>query len=411
LSKQRLAFQRKNDWKVVEMFKTDIKEQLNLIKRGVQELISEEELISKLKECKQQTRALRVKAGFDPTAPDIHLGHTVLLNKLRQFQDLGHKVLFLIGDFTGMIGDPSGQDKSRQRLTQQEIQENALTYKKQVFKILDPHKTEVIFNSSWFKKMTSGEILDLASHTTLAQILARQDFSQRYTQGKDISFLELFYPLLQAYDSVYLKADIEIGGTDQKFNLLLGRELQSDFGQAPQVILMLPLLEGTDGTQKMSKSFSNYIGINEKPQDMFGKLMSISDELMFKYYNLLTDENLDTIKKMHPKEAKLKLAQALTAQYHGDNIAKIESNEFEKVFSQRELPKDIPAYKLKSKKTSIINLLIDSGLAKSKNEARRLIKEGAVSLDGAKLDREDAIIDKQGVLRVGKRRFLKIDND
>ena len=391
------------------MPRTDIKEQLNLIKRGVQELISEEELISKLKECQQQTRALRVKAGFDPTAPDIHLGHSVLLNKLRQFQDLGHKVLFLIGDFTGMIGDPSGQDKSRQRLSEEEVKENAATYKKQVFKVLDPDKTQVIFNSTWFRKMSSEEILNLASHTTLAQILARQDFNQRYTKGKDISFLELFYPLLQAYDSVHLKADVEIGGTDQKFNLLLGRELQSDFGQTPQVILMLPLLEGTDGIQKMSKSYSNYIGINEKPQDIFGKLMSISDELMFKYYNLLTNLDMDSVKKLHPKQAKLNLAEYLTAQYQGKQKAREVRNEFESIFSQKELPKDIPIYRLEAKGANIIDILINSGLTNSKNEARRLIKQGGVFLNKKKIDKEDTIIDTEGVLRVGKRRFLKVE--
>ncbi len=267
----------------------DINQELKIIKRGAVEIISESELISKLQESKKKSRVLRIKAGFDPTAPDIHLGHTVLLRKLRQFQDLGHRVLFLIGDFTGVIGDPSGQDKMRKRLTKNEVKKNALTYKKQVFKILDYKKTEVVFNSNWFEKMSSSQILDLASHTTLAQILAREDFNKRYSQGKDISFLELFYPLLQAYDSVYLKADIEIGGTDQKFNLLLGRELQKDFRQVPQVIIMLPLLEGTDGVQKMSKSYGNYIGINESPKEMFGKIMSIPDETMVKYYDLLTD--------------------------------------------------------------------------------------------------------------------------
>jgi tyrosyl-tRNA synthetase len=393
------------------MQKLDINRQLEVLSRGAREIISEQELRRKLEKSAKDKRPLKVKAGFDPTAPDIHLGHTVLLRKLRQFQDLGHSVYFLIGDFTGMIGDPSGQDKMRKRLTEEEVKKNALTYKKQVFKILDPKKTEVVFNSNWFSKMTSNQILDLASHTTLAQILARQDFNQRYTQGKDISFLELFYPLLQAYDSVYLKADIEIGGTDQKFNLLLGRELQKDFRQDPQVIIMLPLLEGTDGIQKMSKSYGNYIGINEPPDEMFGKIMSISDETMLKYYNLLTDEDLDTVKKMHPKEAKLNLAEYITTQYYGLRLAKKAKDDFEKVFSQRELPKDTAVYKLKDKKSSIIEILMDSGLTKSKNEARRLIKQGAVSLGVVKLDKEDIVIDKEGILKVGKRRFLKLKKE
>jgi tyrosyl-tRNA synthetase len=352
-------------------------------------------------------RPLRIKVGFDPTAPDIHLGHCVLLRKLRQFQDLGHIVIFLIGDFTGMIGDPSGQDKMRKRLTEDQVKKNALTYKKQVFKILDTKKIEVVFNSSWFKKMTSSEILDLASHTTLAQLLARQDFNQRYAQGKDISLLEFFYPLLQAYDSVYLKADIEIGGIDQKFNLLLGRELQKDFNMEPQVIIMLPLLEGTDGVQKMSKSYGNYIGIEEPPAEIFGKIMSISDELMLKYYELLTDENLDTVKKMHPKEAKLKLAQIIVKQYHSLELSKKARTEFEKVFSKKELPEDIFEYKLKGRQ-NIVTILTYSGLVKSGNEARRLIREGAVSFEETKIDKVDFIPQESGILKIGTRRFLKI---
>ncbi len=386
----------------------NIDKQLAIISRGTAEIISTEELHKKLIESLKQKSPLHIKAGFDPTAPDIHLGHTVLLRKLRQFQDLGHSVYFLIGDFTGMIGDPSGQDKMRKRLTEAEVKKNALTYKKQVFKILNPEKTKVVFNSNWFSKMTSNQILDLASHTTLAQILARQDFNQRYTQGKDISFLELFYPLLQAYDSVHLKADIEIGGTDQKFNLLLGRELQKDFGQGPQVIITLPLLEGTDGVQKMSKSYNNYIGINEPPKEMFGKVMSISDETMFKYYALLTEEDSEAIKKMHPKEAKLKLAEYITSQYHGLKLARKEKEDFERVFSQRELPKDTSIYEVKDKTMTIIDTLINSGLVKSKNEARRLIRQGAVSLDNERIEKEETIVGKGGILKIGKRRFLKL---
>lgn len=385
----------------------NIHKQLEIIKRGALEIISEEELKVKLEESLKKKKPLKVKVGFDPTAPDIHLGHTVLLRKMRQFQDLGHEVIFLIGDFTGMIGDPSGQDKLRKSLSEDEVKKNALTYKQQVFKILDAKKTKVVFNSSWFKKMTSAKILDLASYVTLAQILAREDFNQRYSSGKDISLLEFFYPLLQGYDSVYLKADIEIGGIDQKFNLLLARELQRDFHQSPQVIIMFSLLEGTNGVQKMSKSFGNYIGINESPLEMFGKVMSISDELMLKYYDLLTEEDLDNVKKMHPKEAKLNLAEYITASYHSLNLAKKARQDFEQVFSLKGLPQNLPVYELKDKKSNIIDILMDSGLVKSKNQARRLLKQGGISLDGNRLNKEDTIIDKEGILRVGKRHFIK----
>jgi len=385
----------------------DITKQLEIIKRAAAEIISEEELTKRLQQAANEKRPLRVKAGFDPTAPDIHLGHTVLLKKLRQLQDLGHQVYFLIGDFTGTIGDPSGQDKMRKRLSEEEVNQNALTYKKQVFKILDPEKTEVVFNGSWFKKMSAVEILNLASHATVAQILARQDFNQRYAQGKDISLLELLYPLLQAFDSVQLQADIELGGIDQKFNLLLGRELQKDFGQPPQIIIMLPLLEGTDGVQKMSKSYGNYIGIDEPAAEMFGKLMSVSDELMYRYYELLTQDDLDEVKKMHPKQAKLKLAQIITGQYHGEDSARAEKDNFEKVFSQKELPVQAPVYKIKGT-PSLIDILLDSGLVDSRNEARRLIQQGGVSLEGERLDKEDMQIEREGTLRVGKKRFLKL---
>lgn len=389
------------------MQKSNINQQLEIIKRGATEIISEEELIQKLKESIDENRPLRIKAGFDPTAPDIHLGHTVLLKKLRQFQDLGHQVYFLIGDFTGTIGDPSGQDKIRKRLTEEEINRNALTYKKQVFKILDPKKTEVVFNSAWFKKMTSSEILNLASYATVAQILARQDFNQRYAQGRDISLLEIFYPLLQAFDSVHLKADVEIGGGDQKFNLLLGRELQRDFKQKQQAIIMLPLLEGVDGIQKMSKSYGNYVGINEAPNEMFGKIMSISDELMLKYYELLTEEDLNKIKNMHPKDAKLNLAKIIIAQYHDSKKADEAEKEFLSVFSEKGLPSDMPIYKL-TKAVSIVRVLQDCGLVKTGNEARRLISQNAVIFNGKKIGSDKFIINEAGILKAGSRRFIKI---
>jgi len=390
------------------MKRIDVYKQLEIIKRGVVEIISEPELIGKLEKSIKEKTPLKIKAGFDPTASDLHLGHTVLLRKLRQFQDLGHTVYFLIGDFTATIGDPSGQDKMRKRLTKEEVEKNAQTYKQQVFKILDSKKTKVVFNSHWFSKMNAGEILDLASHSTLAQILARQDFNQRYSQGKDISLLELFYPLLQAYDSVYLKADVEIGGTDQKFNLLLGRELQKDFGQAPQVIIMLPLLEGLDGVQKMSKSLGNYVGITEPAGQMFGKIMSISDELMLKYYTLLTEEDLEAVKKLHPMEAKLKLAEMITSQYWGKSEAKEARKDFELIFRKKELPKELPEYSPKQKPIKLIELLVESKLASSRNEARRLLQQGAVYLDGKRINEGDFLVEKEVVLKVGKLRLLKV---
>jgi len=390
------------------MQKPDINKQIEIIKRGAAEIISEEELRTKLQESAREKRPLRIKAGFDPTAPDIHLGHTVLLRKLRQFQDLGHEVIFLIGDFTARIGDPSGRQETRKQLTKEEVSANATTYKNQVSKILDADKMQIVFNSEWFDKMSVLDILKLTTHATVAQMLARSDFKKRLSKAEDISLLEFMYPLLQGYDSVKLEADIELGGTDQIFNLLVGRDIQKDFGEAQQVVITMPLLEGTDGIQKMSKSYANFIAINENPNEMFGKIMSISDEMMLKYYTLLTDEDLDTIKKMHPKEAKLNLAEYIVRQYQGVDLAKKARQEFEQVFSKRELPQDLPVYKLKKQSPSIIDILLDSGLTESKNEARRLIQQGGVSLDGERLDKEDIIVEKGGILKVGKRRFLWI---
>jgi tyrosyl-tRNA synthetase len=332
----------------------------------------------------------------------------VLLRKLRQFQDLGHKVIFLIGDFTARIGDPSGQDKSRKVPTTKEIKANAATYKKQVFKILESKKTEIVFNSKWFAKLKGLEFGKLLTHYTATRLLERDDFSSRIKEQKPLYMSEFVYPIFQGYDSVVLKADIEIGGTDQKFNLIVGRELQKDFGQSPQVIITLPLLEGIDGVSKMSKSLGNYIGIDEKPNEMFGKIMSVSDELMFEYYNLLTDEDLEAIKKMHPKEAKLNLAEKITGQYHGSNLAKKARDYFERIFSQKELPQEAPIFKLKEKGARLIDIIMNSSLIESRNEARRLIKQGGISLDGKRLDKESLIIDKEGILKVGKKRFLKL---
>jgi len=387
------------------MQKIDVNKQLEIIKRGAVDIISEDELIKKL----QENRPLIIKAGFDPTAPDIHLGHTVLLRKLRQFQDLGHKVIFLIGDFTARIGDPTGRSELRKQLTREEVLKNAATYKKQISKVLDVEKIKIVFNSDWFEKMSVLDILNLTTHATVAQMLARADFKKRLSNSENISILEFMYPLLQGYDSVKLKADIELGGTDQIFNLLMGRDIQKDLNQPQQVVLTMPLLEGLDGVQKMSKSYGNYIGINEPASEIFGKVMSITDELMMKYYTLLTDEDLSKVKNIHPKEAKLNLAENITAQYHGKEVAKKAREEFDKVFSHDEIPNDIPVYRLKAKGLFVIDLLIDSGLTESKNEARRLIKQGGVYFDGKRVDKEDMLIDQPGIIKVGKRRFLKLE--
>lgn len=383
----------------------DIKKQLELIKRGTMEIISEKELISKL----EKKRPLVIKAGFDPSSPDLHLGHTVLLRKLRHFQDLGHRIVFLIGDFTGLIGDPTGRSEIRKRLTEKEVAENAKTYKKQVFKILDEKKTEVVFNSLWLAKMTLKDTLELMAHTTVSQVLARADFSERYKSGKDISFLEFMYPLLQAYDSVELKADVELGGTDQKFNLLMGRELQKDFGQEEQVVIMTPLLVGLDGVNKMSKSYGNHIGIDEKPEDMFGKIMSISDELMTQYYELLTDENLEEIRKIHPMEAKKKLAREIVRQYHGEGYSDSALKDFENKFQKRdpftELKSDVKAFK-----GNLCDFLISEKILPSKGEYRRLIEQGAIEVNGARVKELDFTLAPamEYCIKVGKKRFLKV---
>ncbi|MCA9406990.1 MAG: tyrosine--tRNA ligase, partial [Candidatus Omnitrophica bacterium] len=367
------------------------------IVRGTTEIINLDGLKKKLKTKKN----LCVKAGFDPTAPDIHLGHVVLLRKLRHFQELGHTVSFLIGDFTAQIGDPTGKDQLRSKLDRATVKKNAETYKKQVFKVLDPKKTKVVFNSQWLDKLKAQEILELTACCTVAQMLARADFKKRYEEGKEISLLEFAYPLLQGYDSVHLKADIELGGSDQKFNLLMGRQLQEVYGQEPQVVIMTPLIEGTDGVQKMSKSLDNYIGINESPKDMFGKIMSISDELMMKYYECLTDCDLDVVKTMHPKEAKMKLAETIVTQFHDEKKATEERKNFEKTFSQGGVPDDAPEFRVKNAASCcLLDILVDPelGLAPSKKEARRLLQQGAVSHEGIKISDENWT-PKTGILR------------
>ena len=378
------------------------------ISRGTTEIIHLESLKKKLQDSTEKKKPLHIKAGFDPTAPDIHLGHVVLLKKLRQFQDLGHKVFFLIGDFTAQIGDPTGRDSLRPRMSLEQIAENAKTYKKQVFKILDEKKTKVVFNSEWLGRLGVLDLLRLTSLSTVAQMLARADFKKRFEEKREISILEFIYPLLQGYDSVHLKTDVELGGSDQKFNLLMGRELQGHFKQEPQTVIMTPLLEGTDGIQKMSKSLNNYIGINEDPAEIFGKIMSISDTLMYRYYELLTDEDLKVVKAMHPKEAKLKLAENIVSQFHSKKEAGKAKLNFERTFSEHQTPDEIEEYKFNdSRPENLLDVLVSCRLVVSKNEARRLLKAGAVAHEGNKISDENWPL-REGVLKVGKRRFLRL---
>ncbi|MEF8732665.1 MAG: tyrosine--tRNA ligase [Candidatus Accumulibacter meliphilus] len=389
---------------------------LTLIKRGSEELLIETELIEKLK----SGRPLRIKAGFDPTAPDLHLGHTVLINKLRHFQDLGHHVQFLIGDFTGMIGDPTGKNITRPPLSREQILENARTYQEQVFKILDPEKTEVCFNSTWFEPFGASGMIRLAALHTVARMLERDDFAKRYRSGQPIAIHELLYPLCQGYDSVAMKADVELGGTDQKFNLLVGRELQKHFGQAPQVILTMPLLEGLDGVNKMSKSLGNYVGINELPGEMFGKLMSISDELMWRYFELLSFRASEAIEELrrsvldgrNPRDAKVLLAQEIVERFHGAPAAVQALADFDARFRHGAIPDDIPELCLSGSDSalSIAQVLKQSGLTGSTSEALRMIDQGGVKVDGCRVDDRQLVLAPQGsyVLQVGKRKFARV---
>jgi tyrosyl-tRNA synthetase len=386
-------------------------EQLGIIKRGVVEIIEEEELLKKLKE----GRSLRIKAGFDPTAPDLHLGHTVLLQKLRQFQQLGHEVYFVIGDFTAMIGDPTGRSETRPPLSREEVLENAKTYEHQVFKILDPEKTNIVFNSTWLSGLGTEGIIKLAGKYTVARMLERDDFSKRFREGVPIYIHEFIYPLLQGYDSVFLKADVELGGTDQKFNLLVGRDLQRAFGQEPQVCITLPLLVGLDGVRKMSKSYQNYIAIQEEPESMFGKIMSISDDLMWDYYTLLTDyteEEIEEFKKnLHPMEAKKKLAHFIVERFHGKEQADKALEFFVKTFSEREFPEDAPIIEVPhGLKRRTYELLFELGIESSKNSARRVVEGGGLRINGAKVEDPNQEIEINGELRlqVGKKRFYRV---
>lgn len=399
--------------------KKEIKRQLDIIKRGTAEIIQEKELAEKIEKSLDNKKPLIIKAGFDPTAPDLHLGHTVLLRKLRHFQDLGHKVIFLIGDFTAQIGDPTGQKKIRPKLSKEEIERNAQTYVQQVSKILNTSKGEVFelrHNSEWLNEMKLQEIFVYASATTANQILARADFKERYEHETKIDFQEFFYPLLQAYDSVKLNADVEIGGIDQKFNLLMGRQMQNYRGQPPQVIIMTPLLEGLDGVQKMSKSLGNYIGINESPKEIFGKVMSVSDNLMWRYYELLTDKDYQKLKdevkenRLHPKQAKVDLAKEIVSFYHGASEAEKAEKEFEQIFKNKQAPENIPVFETNEDKMTIWDLVNETNKDASASANRRLIEQGGVVFDDLKITdfKQIVPIKNDAILKIGKRKFIKI---
>jgi tyrosyl-tRNA synthetase len=398
-----------------------VAEQMEIIKRGAVEILVEKELVEKLEKSIKTGVPLKIKAGFDPTAPDLHLGHTVLLHKLRQFQKLGHEVYFLIGDFTGMIGDPTGKSETRKALTREDVLKNAESYKEQVFKILDPELTKVVFNSEWLGKLSASDMIALASKYTVARMLEREDFSNRFSNQLPISIHEFMYPLVQGYDSVALHADVELGGTDQKFNLLVGRELQREWGQAPQTVLTMPLLEGLDGVNKMSKSLGNYIGINEPADEIYGKIMSISDELMLRYYELLSDLTLAEFEKLkgelkdgtvHPMAAKKQLAREMVGRYHGSDAAQQADENFIKRFKNNETPDDMPEFVLapEGERVLLCKVLTESGLTKSNSEGRRSIQGGGVKVNGEKISDENLEIKCAGeyIIQVGKRRFAKV---
>jgi len=402
--------------------------QLDIIKRGAVEIITEADLLKKIEASFREKTPLKIKAGFDPTAPDIHLGHTVLLEKMRQFQEIGHEVIFLIGDFTGMIGDPSGKSELRKPLTRDEVLENAKTYREQIFRILDPEKTRIVFNSDWMQNMTAGDMIKIASSYTVARMLERDDFKQRWVDQNPISIHEFLYPLIQGYDSVVLKADVELGGTDQKFNLLVGRELQKEHGQEPQCLVLMPLLEGLDGVKKMSKSLGNYIGITEPPKEIYGKIMSVSDELMLRYYELLSHIPLDELVRLkegihdetvHPKQAKEALAREITERYHSRDAALKSRMEFEHVHKKKSIPDNIPIKEIKLENAKWIpEIMKNVGVAKSTSEAMRLIKQGGVSKvydltsdtpEYIKITDPDKKLEVgDHIIKVGKRKFYKI---
>jgi len=394
-----------------------VEQQLKIIKRGVAEILPEALLAEKLK----RGKPLKVKLGLDPTAPDIHLGHTVVLRKLKQFQDLGHHIIIIIGDFTGRIGDPTGRSETRKPLTDEDIRRNAKTYEEQIFKILDKEKTQVSFNSTWLAPLTFADVVNLAARYTVARMLEREDFTKRFKEGRPISVHEFFYPLMQGYDSVALTADIEFGGTDQKFNLLMGRHLQEEFGQEPQVAIMMPILEGLDGVQKMSKSLGNYIGIDEAPTEIYGKSMSIPDSLMVRYFELVTDVSLEELEEiraglengtLHPRDTKMRLAYTLVRLYHGEALAEQAQNEFIKVFQQGNLPNDIPeiTFENQSEPIWLPKLLMQLMLASGSSEAKRAIQQGSVKINGEKITDTDAKITVSDgmIVQVGKRKYAKV---
>ena len=395
-------------------------EQLNLIKRGTSEIIDEKDLVRALEKSIKTGKPLRVKAGFDPTAPDLHLGHTVLLQKMKQFQELGHEVVFLIGDFTGMIGDPTGKSETRKSLTPEEVKNNAKTYLEQVYKILDKDKTTIMFNSEWMNQFSSTDMINLAARYTVARMIERDDFQKRLANNQPVSIHELLYPLIQGYDSVAMKSDVELGGTDQKFNLLVGRDLQRAYKMEPQNIITMPLLEGTDGVQKMSKSLGNSIGVMDPPGEMFGKIMSISDDLMWRYFELLSDIAVNDLKslqektasgEMNPKNVKVQLGKELVGRYHSGEAAEQAAEEFENVFKDKNLPTDIPTLKTwGSEPRWIGKVLADSKVCPSTSDAKRMIKQGAVSVDGEKVTDENLDLNggQEYLIKVGKKRFLKI---
>ncbi|MDF0644057.1 MAG: tyrosine--tRNA ligase [Nitrospira sp.] len=399
---------------------SELARQLDLILRGTVEVIQQAELESKLSRALAANRPLRVKAGFDPTAPDLHLGHTVLIHKLKHFQDLGHEVIFLIGDFTGMIGDPTGVSETRKALTRDQVLANAATYERQIFKLLNPKKTTIEFNSRWMGAMTAAELVELAAHYRVARMMERDDFQKRYQEQKPISVHEFLYPLVQGYDSVVLKADVELGGTDQKFNLLVGRDLQRDYGQEPQAVLTMPLLEGVSGGKKMSKSLGNYVGLEDPPGEMFGKIMSVSDELMIRYYDVLTTEDLAAVKMSHPMEAKQSLAQYIVALYHGEEAGRAARESFQAKFQDREFPSE-PDVRLKVTKEDLnedgtiglVDLVSMTRLLASKSEVRRLIIQGGIEVEGLKQSDANTVLTlNPGTtyrVKVGKRKFALIE--
>jgi len=416
--------QQMETYKLTEQQKQEVERQLAIIRRGAVEIIPEEDLRRKLERFVVTGKPLKVKLGLDPSAPDIHVGHTVVLQKLRQFQELGHTIQLVIGDFTGRIGDPTGKSETRKQLTEEQVKQNAQSYVEQFGKVMDASRMTVHYNSTWLAPMTFADVVGLAAKTTVARMLERDDFEKRYNGGQPISIHEFFYPLMQGYDSVALESDVELGGTDQKFNLLMGRQLQKEYGQEQQVILTMPLLEGLDGVQKMSKSLGNYIGVNEPPNEIYGKAMSVPDELMLRYYELATDiplEELEALRagltdgSVHPRDAKMRLAKTFVRMYHGDEAAEEAENYFKTVFQQRALPTDIPTVELGAAaypngEANIVNLVFDLKLAESKGEARRMVQQGAVKVNEGKVDdiNQAVALQDEMVVQVGKRKFAKV---